>query len=117
MEQEETVFQMKPAVVVVGGERSPKGFGTESAEVLVVKSCLTLCTPMDYRPPGSSEHGVLQARTLEWVAIPFSGDLANPRIEPGTPALQADSLPSEPPGKKGAIKKNLLKEHPEANPE
>ena len=32
-------------------------------------------------------------RILEWVAIPFSGDLPNPRIEPGSPALQADSLP------------------------
>ena len=33
---------------------------------------------------------------LEWVAIPFSGDLSNPRIESGSPALQRDSLPSEP---------------------
>ena len=49
--------------------------------------------------PGSSVHGILQARTLEWVAISFSGDLPDPGIEPGSPALQADSLPSEPPGK------------------
>ena len=33
---------------------------------------LTLCDPMDYSPPGSSAHGILQARTLEWVAMPFS---------------------------------------------
>ena len=32
----------------------------------------TLCDPMDYSPPGSSVHGILQARILEWVAIPFS---------------------------------------------
>ena len=32
--------------------------------------CLTLCDPMDYRPPGSSVHGILQARILEWAAIP-----------------------------------------------
>ena len=32
----------------------------------------TLCDPMDYSLPGSSVHGILQARTLEWVAIPFS---------------------------------------------
>ena len=38
-------------------------------------------------------------RILEWVAYPFSGDLANPGIEPGSPALQADSLPTELPGK------------------
>ena len=41
--------------------------------------------------------GILQARILEWVAIP--GDLTNPGIEPGSPALQADSLLSEPTGK------------------
>ena len=40
--------------------------------VLVPQSCLTLFNPMDYGPPGSSVHGILQARTLEWVAIVFS---------------------------------------------
>ena len=34
--------------------------------------CPTLCNPMDYSPPGSSIHGIFQARILEWVAIPFS---------------------------------------------
>ena len=42
-------------------------------------------------------HGVLQARILEWGAIPFSRDLPNPGIKPGSSALQADPLPSEPP--------------------
>ena len=54
---------------------------------------------MDGSPPGSSLHGILQARILDWVAISFSRDLPDPGIEPGSPALQADSLPSEPPGK------------------
>ena len=40
--------------------------------VLVTQSCLTLCYPVDCSPPGSSVPGILQARTLEWVAIPFS---------------------------------------------
>ena len=46
-------------------------------------------------------HGILKARILEWVAIPFPspGDLPNPRIELRSPALQADSLPAEPRGK------------------
>ena len=61
--------------------------------------CPTFCYPMDYSLPGSSVHRILQARILEWFAILFSGDLPNPGIEPGSPALQADSLPSEPPGK------------------
>ena len=39
---------------------------------LVTQLCLTLCDLMDYSPPGSSVHGILQARILEWVAIPFS---------------------------------------------
>ena len=43
--------------------------------------------------------GILQARILEWVAIPFSRDLPNPGIKPKSPALQVDSLPSEPPRK------------------
>ena len=67
-------------------------------KVLVTQSCLTLCNPMDCSTPGSSVHGVLQARILEWVAIPFSGDLPNPGIEPESPTLQGDSLLSEPPG-------------------
>ena len=49
--------------------------------------------------PRDSVHGILQARILEWVPIPSSGDLPNPGIEPESPALQADSLPCEPPGK------------------
>ena len=98
--------------------------------------------PIDGSPPGSPVPGILQVKTLEWVAISFSshksevaqlcptlsdswtaayqapppmgfsrqecwsgvpfpspGDLPNPGIEPGSPALQADALPFEPPGK------------------
>ena len=57
------------------------------------------CNPMDCSPPGSSVHGILQARILEWVAFPSPGDLPDPGIEPGSPALQSVSLASEPPGK------------------
>jgi len=44
----------------------------ECLKVLVAQSCLTFCDPMDCSPPGSSVHGILQARILEWVAISFS---------------------------------------------
>ena len=37
-----------------------------------LQSCLTLCNPMDGSPPGSPVPGILQARTLQWVAISFS---------------------------------------------
>ena len=40
---------------------------------LVTQSCLTLCDPMDCSPPRSSVRGFIPARTLEWVAMPFSG--------------------------------------------
>ena len=43
------------------------------------QSCATLCDPMDYSLPGSSVHGILQARVLEWVAIPFSRGSSQPR--------------------------------------
>ena len=68
-------------------------------KVLVAQSCPTLCDPMDYSPPGSSVHGILQARILEWIAFTFLGDLPHPSIEPRSPALQADSFSSEPLGK------------------
>ena len=46
---------------------------------LVAQSCLTLCDPMDYTPPDSSVHGILQARILEWVAMPSSREFYQPR--------------------------------------
>ena len=54
---------------------------------------------MDHSSPGSSVHGILQARILEWAPFPSPVDLSDPGIEPGSPALQADILTSEPPGK------------------
>ena len=45
--------------------------GKRKVKVLVTQSCPTLCDPMDCNPPGSSVHGILQARVLEWVAISF----------------------------------------------
>ena len=58
------------------------------SEVRVSQSCPTLCDPMEV-------HGILQSRIL----FPSPGDLPNPGIEPRAPALQADSLPTEPQGK------------------
>ena len=46
--------------------------GNFLVEVLVAQSCLTLCSLMDCSTPGPSVHGILQARILERVAIPFS---------------------------------------------
>ena len=62
------------------------------------KSCPALCNPMDCSQADSSIHGIFQPRILEWIVFPSPGDLPDPGIEPGSPALQADSLLSEPPG-------------------
>ena len=69
--------------------------------VLVAQSCPTLCDLMGSNlPPVSSVCGNLQARTLEWGAMPFTrGSSLNQGSNLGLPALQADSSPSGPPGK------------------
>ena len=72
---------------------------TPCESVLVSQSCPTLYDPMDCSPPVSSVHGISQAGILEWVAILFSRVLPDLGIKPGSPALQVDSLPSEPPRK------------------
>ena len=53
--------------------------------VLIAQLCPTLCNPMDYNPPDSSVHGILQARILEWVAIPFSGGSSHLRDQTQVP--------------------------------
>ena len=64
--------------------------------------CPTLCDPVDHSLPGSSVHGILQARLLEWAAVPSSRDLPDPGIKPESltsPASGGGSLPLESPGK------------------
>ena len=61
---------------------------------LVIQLCSTLCDSLDSSPPGSSVHGISQARMLQWVAISSPEDLPNPGTEPVFPALQVDSLPT-----------------------
>ena len=62
----------------------------------------TLCHAMDCSLPGSSGHGILQARIFEWVAISFSRDLPDSGIKPASPeapALAGGFFTTEPPGK------------------
>ena len=70
---------------------------------MVYQSCLILCDPMDCRSPGSSVHGILQARVLEWVAMSSSRGIfltqGSNRCLFHLLHWQTDSLPSEPPGK------------------
>ena len=70
-----------------------------SEEVKLLQSCPTLCDPIDCSLPGSSVHeGFLRQEFWSGLPFPSPEDLPNPGIEPGSPALQADSLLSEPRG-------------------
>ena len=62
-------------------------------KVLVTKSCPSLWDPMDHSPPGSTVHGILQARILE--LFPSPADLPDPGIETCVSCMQVDSLLSE----------------------
>ena len=66
---------------------------------LVAQSCVTLCNPMACSLTGSCPWGFSRKESWSVLPCPPPGELANPGIEPRSPALQADSLPSEPPGK------------------
>ena len=57
-----------------------------------LRSCPTVCNPMGHSPPGSSVHGILQARILESIPMPSSRGSSWLKTEPVSPALQADSL-------------------------
>ena len=79
--------EIKPASPALAGGF----FATEPpGEVKVAQSGLTLCEPMDCSLTGSSVHGILQTRILEWVAVPFSRESSQPRDQtqpPGKPIL------------------------------
>ena len=94
-----TLYFLRSYSLVTASSSSEESAGLVKVKVLVAQSCLALCNPMDYNQPGSSVHGILQPRMLRWVAIPFSRGSSPPRKRARSPELQADSLPSEPPGK------------------
>ena len=62
-----------------------------------LQSCPTLCDPIDSSLPGSSVPGILQARTLEWVAISFSNACSHAKLLQSCPTL-CDPMDSSPPG-------------------
>ena len=72
-------FYLLAALIQLLNYTSTSDVWIASPTVLVAQSCPTLCNPMDCSPPDSSVHGILQARILEWVAIPFSRRSSWPR--------------------------------------
>ena len=72
---------------------NPKGRVSEVAQL-----CPTLCDPVDCSPPGSSIHGIFQARVLGWVAISFSRGSSWPRARTCVSCLAGGFFTTEPPG-------------------
>ena len=66
---------------------------------LIANFCLTLCDPMDCSPPGSSVHGISQARILEWLASSFSRGSSWPRDRTHVSCIAGGFFITEPPGK------------------
>ena len=73
--------------------------------MLVIQSCLTLCNPKDCSPPGSSVHGILQARILEWVAMPFSRESWGSHRLPVVQAKEIKTLNLKPAKKEASVKR------------
>ena len=71
---------------------------------LVSQLCPTLCDPVDCGPPGSSVRRILRQEHWGGLPLPPPGDLPHPGSEPGSPALQADSSLSKPPGRQNCLK-------------
>ena len=65
-------------------------------EVIVTQSCPTLCDPVDCSPPGPPVHAFSKQKYWSGLLFPSPGDLPNSGIEPRSPALKADFLPSQP---------------------
>ena len=87
--------------LITGNQMRPTR-GSHTCSCSVTQLCLTLYDAMDCSPPGSSVHGISQVRILERIAIFFSGNLPDPRIEPESPtspALTGRFFTTEPPGK------------------
>ena len=78
------MLSFKPTFLLSSVTFIKRLFNSSSLSAIVAQSCLTLCNPMDCSLPGSSVHGILQARLLEWVAFSFSRGSSWPR----DPALQ-----------------------------
>ena len=91
-----------PQAEIPKGSRCYTHSSSKGFVCMHVQLCPTLCYLMDCSPPGSSGHGISQARILAWVAISYSRGSCRPGIEPASavsPTLQVDSLPGEPLGK------------------
>ena len=84
-------------IIIILELHEPPPYNTAAAAAKSLQSCPTSCDPTDSSPPGSSVPGILQARTLEWVAISFSNDRMHAKSPQSSPTL-CDPMDSSPPG-------------------
>ena len=90
------------------GEKSPSKIPA-CVYAKSIQSCPTLCNPMDCSPPGSSVHGILQTRILEWVAMPFSKEFSWPRDQIYISCIAGGFFTTEPLVKKWLLMGSLSK--------
>ena len=76
---ETTLYNKMPTIQFLKKQNGKRTWIYVKVKVIVAQSCLTLCNHMDCGPPGCSDHGILQARILEWVAMPSSRGSSWPR--------------------------------------
>ena len=88
----------KESAFNAGDPGSIPGSGRCPGEGMAIHSSILLWRILWTEQPGYSVHGILQRKILEGIAIPSPGHLPDLGIEPGSPALQGASLPTEPPG-------------------
>ena len=88
---------ISPRVCIPSFARVP--WSTYDVVTYNAQSCPTLCGPMDCSPPGSSVHGISQARTLEWVANSSSRGSSRPRDQTHVSCTEGQYFIMEPPGK------------------
>ena len=79
------LYSVEITQVVLTWREKDDGRLPSKCKVLVTQSCPTPCDLMDCSPPGSSVHGIFQARILEWIAIPFSRGSSQSKDQTGLP--------------------------------
>ena len=92
-------MQSHPGWEAVAYADRERGWVEKECVCVSAQSCLTLCNPVDRSPPGSSVHGIPQARILEWVAISFSRGSSRPRDQTHVSCTAGGFFIPEPPGK------------------
>ena len=100
------IWKSVPTLCICSNPNFSQSLADACERAKSLQLCPTLCDSMDYSPPGFSVHGILQARILEWVAIPFSRGSSQPRAQTHVSCISCIGgrfFTPEPPGKSWLI--------------